>query len=209
MKTIFLFTTLIFGFFNNSNTIQNTKNEDKEMAGNLIVQLKNGALLVQLLSKQSTIDAYIEEGYTSMAEQIKQDQASDNLKIITAFKESFRFCKVYFFYSDQIEAIKDKRINDVVFVGETGQKDSTIIVNESFYLIFSYSLGNDKQYKSMLNVSALTVKDEDYNAVSKYFPYYLKMPTNLPKYKKVKKKIYYYDRELRTFYYSQPVQKQN
>jgi regulator of replication initiation timing/uncharacterized protein (UPF0297 family) len=208
MKTIFLFTFLVLGFLSTPNSFSQTKNEDKEKAGKLIVQLKDGALLVQLLSKQITIDDYIRDGYTSKAEQIKQNQSRDNLKIITAFKESFRFCKVYFFYSEQIEAIVEKRLNDVIFVDEKGQNDPDIKVDASFYMIFSYSTDTDKQNKSLLNANALTIKDEGNNAITRYFPYYLNLPKNLPKYKKVKKKVYNYDRELRIFYYKQPVQEQ-
>jgi hypothetical protein len=118
-------------------------------------------------------------------------------------------CKVYFFFSDQIDALKEKRINDMIFVNENIQNDSSIKVIESFYMIASYSDKTDKQYKSLLGVNALTVKDDDFNAVYKAFPYYIKMPEDLPKYKKVRKKIYNFDRELRTFYYMQPVQKQD
>ena len=207
MKIISLIALLVFGIFNTPAKFYKvqSKNADKERAGKLIVHLKKGALLVQLLSKQSTIDAYIKKGYPSIAEDIKQKQLRDNLKIMAAFKESFRFCKVYFFLSEQIDALEENRINDVVFVNAEGLNDPEIDMSESFYMTASYAKETDKNNKSLLSVNALTIKDNEYKAVKRYFPNYLKIPEDLPRYKKLKKKIYNYDKELRTFYYRQPV----
>lgn len=211
MKIITLFTLLFFGFtyLNGTDHRIQTKNAEKERAAELIIKLKSGALLVQLKSKQETIDAYLKKGYQSIAEEIAQKQHLDNIKIMKAFKESFRFCEVYFFRSNQIDAIKEKRLDDVVFVNKDNEPDPDIKLNSSFYMIASYSNADDtseKQYKSLLSFSTLTIKDDAYHAMAKPFPFYLKMPEELPKFKKLKKKIYNYDKELRFFYYRQPAQ---
>lgn len=184
------------------------KNAHKKRANESIVQLKSGALLVQLQSKQITIDSYREKGYQSIADDIAQKQHEDNIKLIRAFNESFRFCKVYFFLSDQMEALKEKQFENVVFVNKNGDNDPSIKLKESFYMIASYFTEPDKKKNSLLSSSVLTIWDSDFNAMAKPFPYYIKMPEELPKYKRLKKKIYNYDVELRVFYYRQPVQEQ-
>ena len=65
----------------------------------------------------------------------------------------------------------------------------------------------DKQYQSVLSFNAIIIRDESYNEMANPFPYYLKMPEEIPSLKKLKKKIYNYDKKLRSFYYQQPASK--
>ena len=198
----------VFLIFGNHQGMCQDKKDLKKRANEMIIQLKSGALLVQLQSKQITIDSFREKGYQSIAEHIERRQQEDNTKLIRAFNESFRFCEVYFFLSDQVEALQEKRIESVVFVNSDGVNDTSIKIGESFYMIASYLTEPDKKKNSLLSNSVLTIRDSNFNLMTKPFPYYITMPKELPKYKRLKKKIYNYDVELRVFYYRQPVSKQ-
>ena len=194
-----------------NNVISQDKDAQRKRANESIVQLKSGALLVQLQSKQISIDAYVEKGYESIAEEIAQDQKEGNIRIMRAFNESFHFCKVYFFISDQVDEIKEKRWDEVNFINKNYETDPSIILEESFFMVAVYSKtgesNKDKQYRSILSFDAIIIRDEDFIEMTKPFPYYLKMPAEIQKLKKLKKKIYNYDKELRSFYYRQPVGK--
>jgi len=194
-----------------NNMIAQDKDARKKRANEAIVQLKSGALLVQLQSKQISIDAYNEKGYQSIAEEIAQEQKEGNIRIMRAFNESFHFCKVYFFLSDQVDEIKEKRWEEVNFINKNYKADPSIILKESFFMIAVYSKtvesDKNKQYRSILSIDAITIIDEDFIEMTKPFPYYLKMPEEIQKIKKIKKKIYNYDNELRSFYYRQPASK--
>ncbi len=185
------------------------ENANKKRANAAIVQLKSGALLVQLQSKQISIDAYIEKGYQSIAEDIAQKQKEGNIRIMTAFRESFHFCDVYFFLSDQVDEVKEKKFDKLMFINENYEKDLSIKLEDSFYMIAVYSktgeTNKDKQYQSIMSFNAMIIKDEDFIEMTKPFPYYLKMPEEIPSLKKLKKKVYNYDKKLRTFFYRQPV----
>lgn len=193
------------------NTIAQDKDIQQKRANESIVQLKSGALLVQLQSKQISIDAYVEKGYQSIAEEIAQEQKEGNIRIIKAFKESFHFCKVYFFLSDQVDEVKEKQWDKIAFINENYEKDPSIILAESFYMIAVYSKtgesNKEKQYQSVLSFNAITIHDEAFVEMTKPFPYYLKVPDKTPSLKKLKKKIYNYDKQLRSFYYRQPASK--
>jgi len=212
MTRIYLLVTIGFIVISCMNSIY-AQDQDAQIkrANESIVQLKSGALLVQLQSKQNSIDAYIEKGYQSIAEEIDQEQKGGNIRIIKAFKESFHFCHAYFFLSDQVDDVKNKRWEKVKFLNENYESDTSIILKESFYMIAVYSKtgesNKDKQYQSVLSFSAIIIRDSDFVEMTKPFPYYLKMPENIPSFKKLKKKIYNYDKELRNFYYRQPADK--
>lgn len=199
---------MVFGL---NNLVAQDKDARKKRANESIVQLKSGALLVQLQSKQISIDAYIEKGYESIAAEIAQEQKAGNIRIMRAFNESFHFCKVYFFLLDQVDAVMEKQWDEVNFIDKNYEEDPSIILEESFYMIAVYSKTGesekDKQYRSILSFDAITIRDEDFVEMTKPFPYYLKLPEEIQKLKKIKKKIYNYDKELRNFYYRQPVSK--
>ena len=194
-----------------NNMIAQDKDARKKRANEAIVQLKSGALLVQLQSKQISIDAYNQKGYQSIAEEIAQEQKEGNIRIMRAFSESFHFCKVYFFLSDQVDEIKEKRWEEVNFINKNYEADPSIILEETFFLVAVYSKTGEsdknKQYRSILSFDAITIWDENFIEMTKPFPYYLKMPQEIQKLKKIKKKIYNYDNELRSFYYRQPLSK--
>ena len=211
MKRIYYF--IITGIFllSTQNIIAQDKKERTQRANESIVQLKSGALLVQLQSKQISIDVYIEKGYQSIAEEIAQEQKEKNIRIMKAYNESFHFCEVYFFLSDQVDDLMNKNWDELVFINENYEKDLEIKLKESFYLIAVYSKtgesNKDSQYQAVLSFNAIIIVDESFNELTKPFPYYLKLPEEIQKLKKLKKKIYNYDKELRDFYYWQPVSK--
>lgn len=183
-----------------------TKNEEKAFGDSLILELKNGDLLVQLQSKSITINEYRSKGYEQIAQTIEEDQRHRNRRIIEAFRQSFRFCKVYFFFSEELEKLRSGKVNEVVFVNANGIKDSTITRTKRFYMISTYSTsGESSVKKSLLSTHSCFITDQSFRYLKNPFPYYFIIPKDIPKLKKIKKKIYAFNNRLQDYYYSQPV----
>lgn len=76
--------------------------------------LKHGAILVRLESKQKTITA-LEKKNPSLAKKISVKQANRNAEIIDAFANHFNYCPVFFFYDYNSYKIKQKLFSEVLF----------------------------------------------------------------------------------------------
>jgi len=207
-RSLFLFLSF-FVFSSYSLLSQKNKVNNKANAYEQISSLKSGALLVRLQTKQPTIDAYNEKGYTEIAAELEKNQIAGNKRIIQAFNEDFHFCKVYFFLSEDSEAIEENRLDDVIFLNSNYEKDPSIELNEPFYLIAIFGGAgtlvdkDDDPYEAMVSFDALVIVDKKFEPLRKPFPYYVKLPSEIPNLKKLKKKIYSFDTGLRDFYYRQ------
>lgn len=99
-----LFTFLILSIFICSGVFSQTKEEREALAKQTITELKDGALLIRLQSKNTTIELLKERGYPKRAAHIEKQQLEENKAIAKAFG-TMDFTKVYFFYSEYSEAI--------------------------------------------------------------------------------------------------------
>jgi hypothetical protein len=112
--------------------------KSKEIAKQQIKNLKNGALLVRLMTKSNSISALRARGDNYTADKIEKKQTEINVRIVTAFRVEFDFCPVYFFYSDYTQFVKDKQLDGVVFVNDSLQPDSSIKLNSENFLIAEF-----------------------------------------------------------------------
>ena len=92
----------------------------KEQALEHITNLKESVLLVRLFKNKTKVDALIKAGKKQAAEDLMKEVNARNQSIITAFKQYYKYSKVYFFYSDQSREIINGKYNGVVMDGAAG-----------------------------------------------------------------------------------------
>lgn len=158
-----------------------------EMAKEQILELKNGVLLVQLKTRQKTIDAYTKKDLDKKAKEIKELQHRDNLNIIKGFNEYFNFCPVYFYTSNDFKKVKAQNFTDVTFYDSLMQpKTINIDLNNSNYYICEISKNNydnstlknipgyKLDYDRSIKFDAFIIKNKEFQQLSSPFPYYAK-----------------------------------
>ncbi|MCS6819033.1 MAG: hypothetical protein RMJ53_07620 [Chitinophagales bacterium] len=158
--------------------------QDKAEANNLIKKLRDGgALIVRLKSRTKAVNAYRQAGKLEVAERILQDDAKLNKKIVDAFADGFRFCPVYFMYSNQtMQLLKGEK---VIFLNHKLVPDSTIQFNHSFYLFvdfgtavvnesagdYNYSADYTKEGTTPGSSESYVILDKDLRQLRSPFPY--------------------------------------
>ncbi|MGB0404177.1 MAG: hypothetical protein ACPGEG_08780 [Salibacteraceae bacterium] len=180
-----------------------TKKERIEIAETLIKNLHDGYLLVRLSNRQKTIDVLIKSGQESRAKQYSEKLARENQALVTAFKNYYSFCPVYFFYSNQSKYVLNKEFGKVDFLDDSLKTDPSIKPEKSQYLIAeitnieqdttsryedtyivpgesgpetrsTYSGGTDFGFQAMI------VKTENFVQIRKPFPFYVRTFDSLP-----------------------------
>lgn len=88
---------------------------NKHRAIEQIHDLKHGTLLVRLPVYENKINALRSTGHHKEAEKTEQARDIANNEIITAFKEHFDFCQVFFFYNTHISEIRRSEYKGILF----------------------------------------------------------------------------------------------
>ncbi len=159
----------------------------QEMARTQINALKNGVLLIQLKTRQNTIDAYKKRGASAKAEKIKEAQAADNKSIVKGFKNHFTFCPTYFYYSTDQKAVEKGDFKTVTFLDENlSPIQPNINLDTTTYFISGISKSNFSNttlnnipnykipYEKGIKFDAFIIKNKDFQQLSSPFPYYAK-----------------------------------
>ncbi len=158
-----------------------------KMAKEQIKELKNGVLLVQLKTRQKTIDAYLKKGLEKKANKIQKLQHQDNLNIMKGFKDYFNFCPVYFYSSNDYKNVKAQNFSAVTFYDSsmnitTLQHDLT----ETTYYICEITKNNfdnttlnnipnyNIPYNNSVTFDAFIIKNKIFQQLAAPFPYYAK-----------------------------------
>ncbi|MCX6258988.1 MAG: outer membrane beta-barrel protein [Bacteroidia bacterium] len=167
-----------------------------------IEALKNGLLLVRLKTFENKINALMEAGYTEDAAKVKTKQETENKKIVSAFRNYFNFCNVYFFFSNNTIEIKNRKFNNVflndslvidktmtidttksIFIAEFGNKepDTTTYYYQFYKYEFipdgNWSVKKVKRYYTYSPYSdfyALIIRDGNFVQLKKPFPFYVR-----------------------------------
>ncbi len=183
-------TTLLFSIFAFGQDTLSSKEFRvlrQQMAKDDIKALKNSILLVQLKTKQNTIDAYLKRGNTKKAEKIKKLMEQDNKNIIKGFKEYFTFCPVYFYYSTDMKKVKNKQLSDVHFLDDSlNVKKINVNFDSTNYYLANIGTSDYRnttlnnipnfkiKYNNYVDFEALLIKNKDFQQLSAPFPYYAK-----------------------------------
>ena len=217
-KIILLFLVVPLLSFSQKEEKINYKKKDKIDAANHITQLKKGVLLVRLSQKTNTVNAMRKAGKTELADKIVHENWLRNQEIIAAFRGYFDFCPVYFFYSEYSTAVTKNELNNVVFLTDNLEADSSIKVsNEVFYTAEFTSIEpgsrnyaksdylNENEKESINNggsgitLTALVIKDKKFKQLRKPFPYYVREFKELPIERSVKNVVIKMDLQLTQF----------
>ncbi|MCT4580567.1 MAG: hypothetical protein N4A35_04045 [Flavobacteriales bacterium] len=158
-----------------------------EMAKEQIKELKNGVLLVQLKTRQKTIDAYLKKGLEKKANKVQELQQQDNLNIIKGFHHYFNFCPVYFYTSKDYKNVKAQNFSAVTFYDSlmNPQKIAHDLNNTNYYICeisknnYSNSTLNNipnfsSKHDNSIKFDAFIIKNKDFQQLSSPFPYYAK-----------------------------------
>lgn len=167
----------------------------KRAAAAYIEDLHQGALLVRLSTRYTTVEALRARGFTQRAASLENSQRKKNREIIAAFREGFDFSPVYFFPSQCSKSVRERQWDKVVFMNDSAYNDSSIHFDTQPYLIaefanieadttryFSgYYLAIDEQglerresYRTgpRMGFEALVIRNNDFVQIADPFPYY-------------------------------------
>jgi hypothetical protein len=139
--------------------------QKRDEARSNILMLKNGALFVRLKTSELKISALKKNGMAKEAEEVRVNQESTNKLIVAAFKEKYTFGKVFFFYSNYSNQVK-----------EGNYKGCLMNVNMEIDSSFSgpnYLIGEFDE-SATTQLDAFYVKDKNYVQLSRPFPFLVK-----------------------------------
>ncbi len=124
----------VYKDYNNDSTFKDFFRKRDDVAKAQINQLKNGALLVRLKTNQKAIDRLKAAGNVDLATQVEREVQQTNKTIMRAFLREFKFCPVYFFYSQYSDSVKHQHLEGI-FTDTTLQVNPGIVCRASFYLV--------------------------------------------------------------------------
>lgn len=187
LLTITFTFSIMLVFAQDTLTAKDVRQIRQEMARTQINELKNGVLLVQLRTRQNTINAYNSKGLTNKANRVERQQALDNKSIIKGFKDYFNFCPVYFFYSSDKEKLMNKKYSTITFINDSlAPTQLPISLDTINYFISGISksnfgnttLNNIPNYKIPhergIKFDAFIIRNKDFQQLSAPFPYFAK-----------------------------------
>ena len=165
---------------------ENFRKREIQVANWQINQLKSGALVVRLKQNKLVIDALRAAGKNDLAREKEFQTIAINKNTMFAYKENFRFCKVYFIYSN----ISDTLLHGAragVFLDTNLMIDPAIEMKETFYLLaekdygYNSSLGfipEDSASKyfetgSATRLMTVVLKNKYGHQLKKPFPYFV------------------------------------
>jgi hypothetical protein len=146
----------------------------------------NGALLVRLKTNANTIAQLKAAGNIDLATQLERETILKNKTIIASYQTEFKFCPVYFFYSNVSDSVKHRKL-DGIFVDSNLTVNSAILCNATFFLIAE----EDKVYNSSLGMvpesdagkamekgtpirdAAIVIKNRYFIQLHKPFPFFV------------------------------------
>ncbi|MES2132494.1 MAG: hypothetical protein V4506_09095 [Bacteroidota bacterium] len=174
--------------YNNDSTFKNFARYRDDVAKAQVNALKNGgALLIRLKTNVNTITKLKNAGKVDLATQVERETFLNNKAIVRGFTNQFKFCPVYFFYSNVSDSVKHKNTTGI-FLDTNLTVDPAIICTAGFYLIaeqgtlYSSSIGltteaeavNAREKGTAFKDFAIVVKNRYFIQLHEPFPYFQK-----------------------------------
>jgi len=169
----------------------------REASKTQIKQLKSSILLVRLKTSENAINALLQAGDIEKASRLKLSQETENLKIVTAFKSNFHFCKVRYFYSNNSDKVKQRQFKGILLNDDFKVDNSIALDSNELPMIaeFSYieqdtakflshysyeqnvtgemiKVANYYSPSSNISFYALRILDHNFVQLNKPFPFY-------------------------------------
>lgn len=155
-----------------------------------IDDIKNSTLLIKLTTNEHLINYHLNNGDYQKAELARKKQQEENEKIITAFKQSWSSCKVYFFYSQHTNQIKNKKLNHLFKdVNETKLNDLEQKELENHYQTLQLIIGHFGQTSGTLKFHALVLMNHELKQFDTYIPKYIRTYRGLWFFKRTMTKV--------------------
>lgn len=174
------------GNYHGDSTFKNFSDNRFKVAKAQINLLKNGgALLVRLKTNANAINRLKSSGSMDLATQVERETRLTNKIIVRAYTNEFKFCPVYFFYSDVSDSVKHKHLEGI-FLDTNLNVMPAIVCTSNFYLIaeqgsiYDSSIGfvSEAQAMNVLEKGtstkevAIVVKNRFFLQLHKPFPFY-------------------------------------
>jgi len=144
--------------------------EDKVLASQQIVGLKEGALLVRLKQNSLKIQALEKYGRSAEAKDETKKMELENASTIRAVKTSYSFSKVYFFYAEYSDQISKRAWNGLVLDTNLNPVD---LPKDLFILVGEF--GETKE----MNIDAFLILNDRFEQLEKPFPFMVKRINNM------------------------------
>jgi hypothetical protein len=168
----------------------------KRTAREEIKMLHDGALLVRLSTRKNAVEALRKQGNEEAANKMQKDQDALNKSIIKAFKTEFKFCPVYFFYSDFSKDVSGKQLDIVPFLDENLIPDKNIRVEKREFLTAEFSSMN----AGTMDGTALLIMDEKFEKLRRPFPFFVNIRKGTPLEKAPTQVVAKMEKKLNKFY---------
>ncbi|MEP7168672.1 MAG: hypothetical protein ABI855_04825 [Bacteroidota bacterium] len=188
-----------------------------------ITQLKDGALLVRLQTKENSIIALSQIGKYDLSDKIKNRQLNYNKEIISAFKNNFTFCPVYFFFSSYSDSILSGHVKGIIFLNDSLLPDTGIKMKSGKFLTAEFGIieqdttkyfsnyyfcegENGLETKSLyyggpdLRFGVLKIMSDQLVQLKEPFPYYVRTFNSLPVKRKLSKAVLRMNKKLLSYY---------
>ncbi|MBL7776339.1 MAG: hypothetical protein JNK89_10085, partial [Saprospiraceae bacterium] len=161
----------------------------KRQSFDRIEQLKDQVLLVRLNTAQNSISALQKANKIEQAEYVRRKVQEENETLISGFRKHFTFTKIYFFYSDDAERLRNHQFDQVkLFDAEKQPLDNPAILQNG-YLVAAVGMVYHDQYVQQSQgvrhavagtngMPALVLMDTDYVNLRKPFPYRVILDAN-------------------------------
>lgn len=129
-----------------------------------ILELKNGALVVNLIYPTKKIDALLESGQKEESIALEAEVAKDHEQLINAFLQNYNFSQLLFVYSYNMGKLADGDAS--VLFSASGNAQSLMPAN-----IYFVELTKTKGQ----SLNGFVVKDKNRDPLAKPFPYFVSM----------------------------------
>lgn len=170
----------------------------------LINDMKNGVILVRLMSRENAIQALKNAGQHEKAQAVMDQQKEENLEITKAFVDEFDFCPVMYFYSSCSKNIMDREFQgclmnadlapaqeadvssiDKFFIAEFWHVESS---DEKYFTHYSLETNEegDKEIRTNyggdteIGAAALVIRDASFKQLQDPFPFHVRTREGLP-----------------------------
>jgi hypothetical protein len=178
-----LLVALVFCFTISTASTQTVSN--RGIASQQIKDLKTGAIVVRLKTNDRSIEAYRKSGRNELANKLVEVNAKQNQKLVDAFRGFFDYCKVYFIYAKNTNALLQGNQN--IFLNDTLAVDTNIKMKEKYFLIAEYGLittnelTDEYHYKSLnhtepsstaASTNVIFISDTSLKQLKEPFPFY-------------------------------------
>ena len=141
--------------------------ERKESAREEIAQLRKGALLVRLKTGSLQLKALEESGNTKDAAAYRKKMEDENNEVVKAFREEFRFCPVYFFYSNNSGQIRAGHLAGCL-LNKDLQPDSSLVPDTNYFLTAETGFSEEQ------HIEGLIIMDRNFKQLETPFPFLIR-----------------------------------